>query len=171
MVVRTYAPVGQTPVLKVPLTRDHISAIGGITPEGRIFMQMQERADRAEQVVVFLKLLMRKIKGKLLMIWDGSPHPSRHCHQRRSGGLWRPNVSIWNDYQALHPIGTHKKESGTCSNVANSKTGVAGVFLICTKSSYEPKRVFAIDGNCSRPVSLRRSARVVRRFRKLLKAQ
>ncbi len=27
MVVRTYAPRGQTPVLKVPLTRDHISAI------------------------------------------------------------------------------------------------------------------------------------------------
>jgi transposase len=73
MVVRTYAPIGQTPILKVPLTRDHLSAIGGITPEGRIFMQTQERAYKAEQVVAFLKMLMRKIKGKLLVIWDGAP--------------------------------------------------------------------------------------------------
>ncbi len=38
MAVRTYARVGQTPVLRVPLTRDHISAIGALTPEGRLFM-------------------------------------------------------------------------------------------------------------------------------------
>jgi predicted O-linked N-acetylglucosamine transferase (SPINDLY family) len=73
MLVRTYAPVGQTPILRVPLTRDHLSAIGGITPEGRIFMQMQEHAYRAEDVVAFLRLLLRKIPGKLLVIWDGAP--------------------------------------------------------------------------------------------------
>src|SRR5438105_12294636 len=73
MLVRTYAPVGQTPVLRVPLTRDHLSAIGGLTPQGRMFMQMQERAYCAEDVVAFLRLLLRKIPGKLLVIWDGSP--------------------------------------------------------------------------------------------------
>ena len=73
MRVRTYAPVGQTPVLRVPLTRDHLSAIGGITPQGRMYMQMQESAYRAEDVVRFLRLLLRKISGKLLVIWDGSP--------------------------------------------------------------------------------------------------
>jgi transposase len=73
MVVRTYAPRGQTPVLRVKLTRDHLSAIGGITEKGRIFMQMQERAYQAEDVVRFLRLLLRKVSGKLLVIWDGSP--------------------------------------------------------------------------------------------------
>jgi transposase len=73
MLVRTYAPVGQTPIVRVPLTRDHLSAIGGITPQGRIFMQTQERAYRAEDVVAFLRLLLRKIPGKLLVIWDGAP--------------------------------------------------------------------------------------------------
>ena len=34
MLVRTYAPVGQTPVLRVPLTHDHLSAIGGLTQKG-----------------------------------------------------------------------------------------------------------------------------------------
>ncbi len=73
MLVRTYAPVGQTPVLPVPLTRDHLSTMGGITPEGRISMHMQESASRAEHVVAFLRLLLRQISGKLLVIWDGSP--------------------------------------------------------------------------------------------------
>ncbi|GHO63711.1 endonuclease [Ktedonobacter sp. SOSP1-52] len=73
MVVRTYAPRGQPPVLRVPLTRDHISAIGGITPNGRIFMQTQERAYKAVDVVRFLQVLLRKIPGRLLVIWDGSP--------------------------------------------------------------------------------------------------
>ena len=73
MLVRTYAPIGQTPILRVPLTRDHLSAIGGMTPSGRLFMQMQEHAYRAEDVVAFLRLLLRKIPGKLLVIWDGAP--------------------------------------------------------------------------------------------------
>jgi transposase len=73
MCVRTYAPVGETPILRVPLTRDHLSAIGGITPEGRMFMQMQEHAYCAQDVVAFLRLLLRKIPGKLLVIWDGAP--------------------------------------------------------------------------------------------------
>lgn len=73
MAVRTYAPVGQTPVLRVKLTRDHLAAISAITPDGRLFMQMQDRAYRSEDVVRFLQLLLRKIKGKLLVIWDGAP--------------------------------------------------------------------------------------------------
>jgi transposase len=73
MAVRTYALRGQTPVLRVKLTRDHLSAIGGMTPKGRLFMQMQERAYKAEDVVRFLRMLLCKITGPLLVIWDGSP--------------------------------------------------------------------------------------------------
>lgn len=36
-------------------------------------MQIQERATRAEDVVRFLELLLRKIPGTLLIVWDGSP--------------------------------------------------------------------------------------------------
>jgi transposase len=36
-------------------------------------MQMQDHAYRAEDVVRFLRVLLRKISGKLLVIWDGSP--------------------------------------------------------------------------------------------------
>ena len=58
MAVRTWAPCGQTPVLRVPLTRDHLSAISGITADGRLFMQVRPASYDAAAVVV---------------IWDGSP--------------------------------------------------------------------------------------------------
>ena len=72
-VVRTYAPVGKTPVLRENLTRDHLSAMNGITLEGKLYMIEQDRAFKGEGVVRFLKHLMRQISGKLLVIWDGSP--------------------------------------------------------------------------------------------------
>ena len=31
--VGTYGPVGQTPVIRAPLSRDHLWAMGDITPE------------------------------------------------------------------------------------------------------------------------------------------
>ncbi len=71
--VRTYAPRGETPVLRVPLTRDHLSAISAITPHGQILLQVHEQALRGADVVRFLQHLLRHISGKLLVIWDGSP--------------------------------------------------------------------------------------------------
>jgi transposase len=73
MAVHSYAPVGQTPILKVKLTRDHLSAIGAMTPEGKILMQTQDHSYKGPDVVRFLQLLLREIPGKLLVIWDGSP--------------------------------------------------------------------------------------------------
>jgi transposase len=73
MAVRTYAPVGKTPVLHERLSRDHLSAMSAITLEGKLYMIEQEKAFKGEDVVRFLKHLMGQIRGKLLIIWDGSP--------------------------------------------------------------------------------------------------
>jgi transposase len=75
LAVRTWAPKGQTPLLRVPLTHDHLSAISGITADGRLFMQTQDHAYRSLDVVRFLRVLLRKIGGNLLVIWDGAPIP------------------------------------------------------------------------------------------------
>ena len=72
-VVRTYAPVGQMPVLHEQLSRDHLSAMSGITPEGRLLMMEQEGTFKGPDVVRFLKHTLRQIPGKLLVIWDSSP--------------------------------------------------------------------------------------------------
>jgi transposase len=90
MVVRTYAPVGETPILKENLTRDHLSAMSGITLEGKLYRKEQERSFKGEDVVRFLKHLLRQIPGKLLIIWDGSPiHRSRAVKDFLSSGASR----------------------------------------------------------------------------------
>ncbi len=72
-VVRTWAPRGETPVLHAVLTREHLSVISGITPAGQLFLQMRERSLRGPDVVRFLRHLLRHVRGKLLVIWDGAP--------------------------------------------------------------------------------------------------
>jgi len=72
-VVRTYAPVGKTPVVRAPLSRDHLSVMGGITLEGKLYLRVQERAYNSEDVLRFLEQLLWYIPGKLLVIWDGAP--------------------------------------------------------------------------------------------------
>ena len=78
LVVRTWAPRGQTPVLRVKLTRDHLSAMSGLTLDGRLFLQVQEPTYTAETVVGFLRHLLRQIHGKVLVIWDGAPIHQGH---------------------------------------------------------------------------------------------
>lgn len=58
-VVRTYAPVGQTPILRHWLSRDHLSAMSGITPAGKLYLMTQARAYQGPDVVRFLKHLLR----------------------------------------------------------------------------------------------------------------
>ena len=60
------------------LTRDHLSAISGITLDGRLFMQVRSASYDAEAVVGFLRVLLRKISGKIVLIWDGSPIHRAH---------------------------------------------------------------------------------------------
>jgi transposase len=87
MVVRTYAPVGKRPILHEHLSRDHLSTMSGITLEGKLYMLEQERAFKGEDVVRFLKHLMRQIPGKLLVIWDGSPiHRGQAVKEYLAGG-------------------------------------------------------------------------------------
>ena len=72
-VARTYAPCGQTPVLRAPLSHDHLSVISALTSEGRLFTHIQEMAFRGPAIVAFLRQLLRQVRGKLLVIWDGAP--------------------------------------------------------------------------------------------------
>ncbi len=71
-VARSYAPRGQTPVLRAPLTHDHLSVISGITPEGRLFTHIQAEAFTGPAIVAFLRQLLRQVRGKLLVVWDGA---------------------------------------------------------------------------------------------------
>ena len=64
--------MGETPLLRCKLTRDHDSVISAITPTGEIYLAMQTVAYDSAAVIAFLEQLQSAIEGKLLMIWDGA---------------------------------------------------------------------------------------------------
>jgi transposase len=72
-VVRTYAPEAHTPVLREQQTRDHLSVMGGLTPEGKIYTLARQESLNGLHTIEFLMHLLRVIGRRLLVIWDGSP--------------------------------------------------------------------------------------------------
>jgi transposase len=130
-VVRTYAPRGQTPMLRVPLTRDHLSVISGITLAGQLLTGMQERAFTGADVVRFLKHLQRQLGGKLLVIWDGLPAHREGAVKRflaEAGGVVRleqlpgyapdlnPDEGVWDylKYVELRNVVCHNLDELRC---------------------------------------------------------
>jgi transposase len=110
-VVRTWAPRGQTPLLREWLTWDHLSAISAITPAGELYLSIQERAFKGPDGVQFLQRLLDHIPGPLWVVWDGiAPHRSRVVKEFLAAGatqrLWleqlpgyapelNPDEGIW----------------------------------------------------------------------------
>ena len=76
--LRTWAPVARTPVIRRKLSYDHLNAISAISMTGELYLAVQEHSYKGADVVRFLEQLLKQIPGKLLAIWDGAPiHRSR----------------------------------------------------------------------------------------------
>ena len=72
-ILRTYAPIGETPILKVFHTRDHLSMMSAITPQGWLFTRTRSEALKGTDSVHFLNHVRSQTERKLLVVWDGSP--------------------------------------------------------------------------------------------------
>lgn len=107
-VVRTYAPKGQTPVLRAQLTRDHLSVMGGMTPLGKVFTLVRQESLNGLHSIEFLKHLLRVVGRRLLVIWDGSPIHRRIAVKEfvsgTGGQVWlealpgyAPDLSPWDE--------------------------------------------------------------------------
>jgi transposase len=79
--VRTYAPKAQTPVIRERHTRDHLSVMGGMTPEGKVYTLARQESLNGSHTIEFLSHLLRVAGERLLVIWDGSP-----IHRRQAVG-------------------------------------------------------------------------------------
>jgi transposase len=84
-VMRTYASVGHTPILREWWTRDHLSASSALSPEGKLYFHCQHDcqhdAMNSEDVMAFLEHLRREVPGRMVRIWDGSPIHRSHTIQ------------------------------------------------------------------------------------------
>jgi transposase len=78
---RTWAPRGQTPVLQFHFNWKTLSVIAGVTV-WNFYFQLFEQAIHSEQIIEFLKHLLRYIDGDILLIWDRLPgHRSKITQQ------------------------------------------------------------------------------------------
>lgn len=68
-VVRTYAPCGETPLLKV-LLRKHLSVMSGVTVAGQFVTLKRRRSLTGQDSALFLRHLFQYLCQRLLVIWD-----------------------------------------------------------------------------------------------------
>ncbi len=106
--VRTYAPEARTPILREKVTRDHLSVMGAMTPEGKIYTLVRQESLNGLHTIEFLLHLRCVASPRLLVIWDGSP-----IHRRQEvrefvagtrGRIWvealpayAPDLNPWDD--------------------------------------------------------------------------
>ena len=75
--IRTWAAVGETPVLQFHLNWKHVLIIAGLSRVSCYF-RMHDGSVNSPQIVEFLKALMKQIIRPIQVVWDGlRPHRSR----------------------------------------------------------------------------------------------
>jgi len=81
LVRRSWAPVGQTPVLEVwGRHRDKVLSIAALTVSprakrlGLYFATDPERYYNAQGVAGFLRQLLRHLRSKVIVVWDNGPN-------------------------------------------------------------------------------------------------
>jgi DDE superfamily endonuclease len=75
---KTWAPVGCTPRVRHSYTRDKLSAISALSVSPRcvrlgLYMHIHAVNITGAEVVVFLRHLLRHLRGPVNLLWDGSP--------------------------------------------------------------------------------------------------
>jgi transposase len=69
-VATTWAPRGQTPILRRVSKRRELSTVIGLTISGKIYKRHFEHPIAAEDILAILQHLQRYIAGSMIIIWD-----------------------------------------------------------------------------------------------------
>lgn len=75
---KTWAPIGQTPILRHSYRHDRISTISAVTVSSRrrrlgLYFRFHSANITGVEVVGFLRCLLRHLRGPVVLLWDGSP--------------------------------------------------------------------------------------------------
>ena len=91
---RTWAPVGQTPIIRHHFNWKRLGAIGAIAckPDGsgaRLLLHLEPGSIVKETIVEFLVALHQEIDGPVVLIWDGLPaHRSKIVKEHTDQQDW-----------------------------------------------------------------------------------
>jgi transposase len=152
--VRTYAPRGQTPVLKSFLTYAHLSVRSGLTMAGQLYTLVRDRALNSTDSVRFLKHLRREIKGKLMVIWDGSPIHRKEVRRFMEGGAKHIGLELLPAYAPdLNPaegvwqqLKNVELRNVTCQNLAQLRLELGLAIMRLRNKPHLVRSFFAAAG-------------------------
>ena len=73
---RTWAPRGETPIVRHRYRHDRISAISAVTVSFRrhrvgLYLHFHQDNISQVEVAVFLRYLLQQIRGNIVLLWDG----------------------------------------------------------------------------------------------------
>ena len=78
----TWGRRGQTPTIRHRFSWPKLSAISGITLDQRLFLRLVRGVINGQQVIKFLRVLLRHIRGPIMVLWDNiATHRSRQVKQ------------------------------------------------------------------------------------------
>lgn len=91
---RTWAPRGKTPILRHCCNWPKLSAISGVTPTLKVYMQLVKGSIKTPQVIHFARHLLNHIPGPICLFWDNnSPHKSKLTQETLAG--FAPRLSVY----------------------------------------------------------------------------
>lgn len=71
--IYSWSPKGHPVKLRGKLRGPHLSVIGAMTWQGRLLLNVHRHGCHAKEVVLFLRHLLFRLRGKLLILWDRGP--------------------------------------------------------------------------------------------------
>lgn len=115
---RTWAPRGQTPIVKHRYRHDRISAISAVTVSCRrqrvgLYLHFHRENISQVEVVLFLRYLLQQIRGHIVLLWDGGSihtgqdvrafldrHPRLHIESFPAyAPELNPDEGVWGHYK------------------------------------------------------------------------
>ena len=116
-------------MLRVFQTRDHLSVMSGVTPEGQLATLTRPYALSGCESIRFLRHLAQCFSRRLLVIWDGSMiHRSNEVRDFLAAGGGRR--STWKGSRLTPRNLTLMKVSGSISSMSNCAMSVVLTWLI-----------------------------------------
>lgn len=119
----TWAPVGQTPVVKVTGARFSVNMISAVTPKGALRFAVFEGTTTAKSFIQFCKRLLHDAPGPVYLIVDGHPsHRARAVKDYVASTAGRLQLFFLPGYSPeLNP------DEWVWKNVKNDRIGKTGV--------------------------------------------
>lgn len=69
----SWSPRGKPLQVRGKLRSRHLSVIGAMTWEGRLFLNVHRDGCHGKEVIIFLRHLLSHLPGRLLLVWDNGP--------------------------------------------------------------------------------------------------